>query len=91
MKPKKVTKVKKSREPKEPKEPRFLAFVKLADWMTDEQRNHYVEIFGSAAALLYLGEIPNMRGHCVIYSKDTNKMFVGYHIENFVEMSEEET
>jgi hypothetical protein len=35
--------------------------------------------------LIYLGEIPNMRGHCIVADK-TGKVFYGYHIENFEEV-----
>lgn len=39
--------------------------------------------------LYFLGEIPNMRGHCILTS-DRGDIFAGYHIENFEEIPEDE-
>jgi len=41
--------------------------------------------------LIYFGEIPNMPGHGIFMNKDTGKFYTGYHIENFIELSEDET
>lgn len=40
--------------------------------------------------LVFLGEIPNMRGHCIVADTQTGKIHSGFHIENFREASEEE-
>jgi hypothetical protein len=40
---------------------------------------------------IYVGEIPNMLGHCVIIGRSTGKLHIGYHIENFRELTDEET
>lgn len=81
----------KNKHLKYPMDIRPLSWVKLnTSWMTKEQIEGYIEVFGRADFLLYMGEIPNQRGHCVIFNQDTGKMHVGYHIENFVEMTEEE-
>ncbi len=40
---------------------------------------------------IYLGEIPNMPGHCVVLDLKTGRMFTGYHTENFVELNDDET
>jgi hypothetical protein len=40
---------------------------------------------------IYLGEIPNMPGHCVVLDLKTGRMFAGYHTDNFVELSDDET
>ena len=40
---------------------------------------------------IFLGEIPNMPGHCVVIDHKTGKIHSGYHIENFVEIPEEDT
>lgn len=37
-------------------------------------------------AYIFLGEIPNMGGHCIVVEKDTGKFHVGYHTELFKEM-----
>jgi hypothetical protein len=39
--------------------------------------------------LLYLGEIPNMPGHCALC--DGDRVLYGYHISNFEEVPEDET
>ncbi len=32
---------------------------------------------------VYLGEIPNMPGHCVVADVETGRIHSGYHVENF--------
>jgi len=75
---------------KEPKDPRYLSWVKIDPSLSDEHMNHYKKHLGRADFLLYMGEIPNQPGHCVIFNQDDNKMHVGYHIETFIEMTEGE-
>lgn len=41
-------------------------------------------------SMIYFGEIPNMPGHCVVMGSTTGDFYVGYHIENFVELTEDE-
>ena len=38
---------------------------------------------------VYLGEIPNMLGHCVVAGHESGRIFSGYHIDNFREIQEE--
>ena len=40
---------------------------------------------------VYLGDIPNMKGHCVIASLETGLVHVGYHCDSFEELNENET
>lgn len=40
--------------------------------------------FEDKEILLYLGEVKNMKGHCIVANKE-GKIFWGYHIENFKE------
>lgn len=40
-------------------------------------------------AFIFFGEIPNMPGHCVVSGHDSGRIFSGYHIESFQEISEE--
>ena len=40
---------------------------------------------------IFLGEIPNMPGHCVVVDHQTGRIHSGYHVENFVEIPEDET
>ncbi len=39
---------------------------------------------------IYLGEIPNMEGHCVVLDNRDGQIYSGYHIELFTEISEDE-
>ena len=39
--------------------------------------------FKNGQRFVFLGEIPNMPGHCVVADCDTGKVHSGYHIENF--------
>jgi hypothetical protein len=39
---------------------------------------------------VYFGEISNMRGHCIVANHKTGKIHSGYHIENFIELTEDE-
>ena len=47
--------------------------------------------FEPEGTYIFLGEIPNMPGHCVVIEHKTGKIHSGYHIENFVEIPEEDT
>ena len=47
--------------------------------------------FSADLPLVYLGEIPNMPGHCVVAGSESGRIYTGYHIETFVELSEDET
>ena len=44
----------------------------------------------SSKVYVFLGEIPNMPGHCVVLNHKSGKIFSGYHIENFKELKEDE-
>jgi len=46
--------------------------------------------FDEDETLCFLGEIPNMEGHCVVISCTTKKVHIGYHVNDFVELTEEE-
>jgi len=37
-----------------------------------------------------MGEIVNMPGHCILLGTLTNKMYMGYHCDEFEEIPEEE-
>jgi len=39
--------------------------------------------FKDGQKFVFLGEIPNMPGHCVVADLDTGVVHAGYHIENF--------
>ena len=39
---------------------------------------------------IFFGEIPNMEGHCIVMDHATGEFYSGFHIENFVEICEDE-
>ena len=39
---------------------------------------------------VFLGEVKQMPGHCVVAHTKTGQVHVGYHTDNFVELTEEE-
>jgi hypothetical protein len=45
--------------------------------------------FRREIAYLFLGEIPNMPGHCVVLGEGS-RVIVGYHTENFKEIPPED-
>ncbi len=46
--------------------------------------------FKEGRSYVFIGEIVNMPGHCVVADHKTGKIYSGYHTENFVELSEDE-
>jgi len=46
--------------------------------------------FTADAVYVFFGEIPNMTGHCVVANHATGQIHSGYHIENFVELPQDE-
>jgi hypothetical protein len=43
------------------------------------------------AHLIFLGEIPNMPGHCVVSDVKTGKILVGFHTDRFHEIPDDQT
>jgi len=50
------------------------------------------DLFSKEKTYVFLGEIPNMPGHCVVveYSDKAAKVFTGYHCDNFIELAKDE-
>jgi len=72
------------------RKPKKLTLVRFkASGLSSKQRPTYP--FKKAGVYLFLGEIANMREHCVVMDWKTNRTYVGYHTENFVELTEDET
>ena len=67
------------------KKPRQYSFVTFNDG--GYQYKEYPEL---GKKHIYLGEIPNMSGHCIVLDPKTNAFHVGYHIENWEEVDEED-
>ena len=68
--------------------PRKLSLVRFRFDELHEFRDEYP--FTADGVYVFLGEIPNMRGHCVVADHRTGKLYSGYHTENFVELPEDE-
>lgn len=67
--------------------PRQYALVKLVD---PHQYYDHGSFHRDDFQFMFLGEIPNMMGHCAVVGWSTGKVYCGFHIENFVELSEDD-
>lgn len=65
--------------------PKQYSLVKYVPYSGEEQNP-----FGNQH-LLFLGEIPNMPGHCAVAEVKSGKVQVGYHTSRFVEIPEDQT
>lgn len=69
-------------------EPRQYSLVKFDDSnLPLEYRGN--SSFSTKHRYLFLGEVPNMGGHCIVMD-DEGKLYVGYHTEHFVELTDDE-
>jgi hypothetical protein len=69
--------------------PRKLSLVKF-DFDGLEKRFHGKYPFKPGRVYVFLGEIANMPGHCVVADHTTGRLYSGYHTENFIELSRKE-
>ena len=60
----------------------------MFDALPPEHQDRYP--FEENAASIFSGEIPHMPGHCIVADHKTGQIYSGYHIENFMEIPEEE-
>ena len=71
------------------KKPRKLSLVKFApENMTPEMKAKYP--FKEGQVYIFIGEVVNMPGHCVIAEHPSGTIFSGYHTENFIELDKDE-
>ncbi len=69
--------------------PRPLALVRFSPPpVPDGTESPYP--FSVGETLVFLGEIPNMPGHCVVARHLGGTVHSGYHTENFVELDQDE-
>ena len=47
--------------------------------------------FRTGLAYIFFGEIPNMPGHRVVADHRSEKIYSGYHTDNFIEIRKNET
>jgi len=66
--------------------PRQYSLVKFT-----KDAHQHIYPFQQNDIYIFFGEIPNMPGHCIICGHENGIIYSGYHIENFVEIDEEET
>jgi hypothetical protein len=70
-----------------PKLPRKLSLVVFEPPHSTVKKKYP---FRQNQILVFLGEIPNMKGHCIVADIQTGKIHSGYHSKNFREALEEE-
>jgi hypothetical protein len=50
-----------------------------------EKEFQHTKLYKNNSFFLYLGEIPNMPGHCAVAGWDDGKIYSGYHTDTFEE------
>ena len=71
--------------------PRNLSLVKLADSVTDDMIKEYHYPFKRSLTYIFLGEIVNMPGHCIVIEyKANHTVYSGYHTADFKELKKDE-
>ncbi len=73
-----------------PKSPRKLSLVKF-DHSSLPRRYWQKYPFRADRVLIFIGEISNMKGHCIVADYKTGRLYSGYHTNNFVELRQDET
>ena len=69
--------------------PRFLSLVRF-DYAGLPKEYHDGYPFNPQATYIFLGDIPNMMGHCVVMDSSDGKFFCMYHTDHFKEIPEDE-
>jgi hypothetical protein len=72
--------------------PRQYSLVRVEDWYKEHlvKGGNAKHPLAKGDLFVFLGEIPNMPGHCVVIDHSTGKVYSGFHIENFHEVKPEE-
>lgn len=52
-------------------------------------REEYKMFFKNDSLVIFLGEIPNMPGHCIVAGHESGRIYSGFHTETFKEYVEE--
>jgi hypothetical protein len=50
----------------------------------------YGKLFPKDETFVFMGELTQMPGHCILCNYNTGKIICGYHIENFIPLTREE-
>lgn len=75
--------------PRKRKTPRKLSIVRF-DFEHVDSAYHCKYPFTEHGRYLYFGEVANMPGHCVVAEMKSGQLHIGYHTENFIELTDEE-
>ena len=72
-------------------DPRVNSLVKFDkdDCPEGHWEDYYKDVFEDKV-FIYLGEIPNMKWHCSLIERGTGKLLVGYHTDDFIELTEDD-
>jgi len=57
--------------------------------VTEEYKKEYYSKFQDKK-YLFMGEIKQMPGHCVVCDFESGEMIIGYHTHNFIEVANNE-
>ena len=69
--------------------PRKLSLVRFdAARVPRASRRQYP--FRVRSSYVFLGEIPNMPGHCVVADQQSGRIYSGYHTDHFIELRKDE-
>ena len=68
------------------KQPRPFSLVEYEAYAGEKRSS-----FKKGSQQIFLGEILNMPGHCVVSDVKTGKIIVGFHMERFREIPEDQT
>ena len=75
---------------KKMKKPRQYSLVRWAhEHLTPGMKAKYP--FKEKGIYIFFGEIPNMPDHCIVADRKTWKIYSGYHTDNFLELTDDET
>lgn len=71
--------------------PRKLSIVKFNyDKYEPKDHHFFINTFPKGHTFIFLGEVPNAKGHCVLATADGKIHFL-YHTDDFIEVDESET
>ena len=69
--------------------PRQYSLVKFDYSQLPKEYHNGAYPFAKDRRYVFLGEIPNFGGHCIV-SDGNGKMYTGFHLENFIELTHNE-
>ena len=65
------------------------ALVKF-DFSMIHDMDYHEYPFGPEDRFVYIGDIVQMPGHCIVVRMSDGQNFAGYHTDDFIELTEEE-